>query len=256
MTPAAYERWRVRLPLAAIAAACWVLLIGSSQHELAVYCSAGFRISLDRLSSAAAFYPPGYLAWDWGLMVAAMMVPMLTRPIGHVRARTLPHRRGRATLMFAAGYCLVWLACGVPIMAVVLALSTIGLPPLGTAAVAAAIAAVWQCSPAKQVCLNRCHSQPPLAVHGMRADLDVFRYGAMQGLWCCGTCWAAMLIPLTVQGLHLLAMAATSAFVAAERMDAPRPPAWSPRWPSAIFRLVWFRLRQVWPAQEPAQARR
>src|ERR1700744_5672135 len=76
MTPAAYERWRVRIPPAAIAAVCWVLLIGPVQHQVAEYCSAGFRVSLDRLSSAARFYPPAYLAWEWGLMVAAMMVPM------------------------------------------------------------------------------------------------------------------------------------------------------------------------------------
>ena len=255
MTPAAYERWRVRIPLAAIAAVCWVLLIGTVQHQVAEYCSAGFRVSLDRLSSAARFYPPAYLAWEWGLMVAAMMVPMLTRPIAHVRARTLPQRRGEAMLLFATGYCAVWFAYGIPIMVVVLAVHTIGLPQLGAAAVAVAIAIVWQCSPAKQFCLNHCHSQPPLAAHGMRADLDVFRYGAMQGLWCCGTCWAAMLIPLTVQGQHLIVMAATSAFVAAERMDRPLAPAWSLRWPTAIFHLVWFRLKQMSAAGALAQVR-
>jgi len=239
----------VRIPLVTVAAAAWVILAGAGHSELAAFCSttAAAALSLDRLAFAVAFAPFGHLAWEWGLMIAAMMLPMLTGPVGHIRARSLPRRRWQALAIFMAGYCTIWLACGVPIMMAMLAVRAIEPAAAFTTALVIAIAIVWQCSPAKQICLNRCHSQPPLAAYGIHAGMDALKYGVMQGIWCCGTCWAAMLVPLAMPGHHLIAMAAANAFLTAERMERPRCPAWSIRWPATIFRLLWFHLKQILP---------
>jgi predicted metal-binding membrane protein len=249
LTPAARERWQVRIPLLAAAAGSWAILAGAGHSELAAFCSttAAAALSFDRLAFAVAFAPFGDLAWEWGLMIAAMMLPMLTGPVGHIRARSLPRRRWQAVAIFMAGYCTIWLLCGVPIMMAMLAVRAIEPVAAFTTALVIAIAVVWQCSPAKQFCLNRCHSQPPLAAYGIRADIDALKYGVTQGIWCCGTCWAVMFIPLTTPGHHLIAMAAASAFLTAERLERPQRPGWSIRWPATIFRLLWFHLKQILP---------
>ena len=62
------------------------------------------------------------------------------------------------------------------------------------------IGLAWQCSPAKQVCLNRCHALRELAAFGRAADTDALIFGATQGVWCAGSCWAWMLLPLLLPG--------------------------------------------------------
>jgi len=254
MTPAAHERLQIRLPLAAAAAASWAAMAAlSEQRTLAVFCSTDIwsTLSLDRLAVAMTFYSPERLVGEWMLMVAAMMMPMLAGAVGHVRARTLPNRRPRSLALFMVGYAAIWIACGLPIVLAALALQLMQSGPIVTVALVGSIILVWQFSPGKQFCLNHCHDLPPLAARGLRADLAALRYGATRGIWCCGTCWALMLIPLTTQSGHLLAMAATSAFLIAERLDKPRRPAWEMRWPSTIVRLLWFRLG-LWRRPAPA----
>ncbi|MER9304250.1 DUF2182 domain-containing protein [Mesorhizobium sp. M0496] len=248
MTPAAYERLQTRIPLAAVAIASWATIVaGSEQRKLGAFCSTDFwiELSFDKLAFAVTFYSPANLVGEWLLMVAAMMMPMLVGAVGHIRARSLPSRRLRALVLLMIGYWTIWFAYGFLIVTTMLAFRVMQTAPIVTVALVGAVVLFWQFSPAKQFCLNRCHSQPSLAVHGISADLDALRYGVMQGIWCCGTCWALMLIPLAMQSGHLIAMAATSALLTAERLEKPRRPGWEIRWPSTIFRLVRFRLN-VW----------
>ncbi|WP_128957860.1 DUF2182 domain-containing protein [Bradyrhizobium guangzhouense] len=244
MTPAAYERLQIRIPLAIAAAAAWAAAALSHERKLVAFCSSDVwtAISLDQFALAITFSSPASLAGEWMLMVAAMMMPMLAGALGHVRARSLPRRRKRSLALFVIGYCAIWGACGIPIVLAMLTLRLMQLSPVVTIAPVGSLILIWQFSPAKQLCLNRCHDQPPLAAHGIAADLAALSYGIRQAIWCCGTCWALMLVPLMAQDGHLFAMAATSAYLIAERLDPPRRPAWEIRWPSTIVRLLWFRL--------------
>jgi len=245
MTPAAYERLQIRIPLASAAAAAWAAAaLMSHERKLVAFCSSDVwtAISLDRFALAITFYSPASLAGEWMLMVATMMMPMLSGAVGHVRARSLPHRRKRSLALFMVGYSATWGACGIPIVLAMLTLQLMQLSPMVTIALVGSLILIWQFSPAKQFYLNRCHDQPPLAAHGIAADLAALRYGVTQAIWCCGTCWAPMLVPLTAQDWHLFAMAATSAYLIAERLDPPRRPAWEIRWPATIVRLLRFRL--------------
>jgi predicted metal-binding membrane protein len=100
------------------------------------------------------------------------------------------------------------------------------------------LAVVWQCSPLKQRCLNRCHSQAQLAAFGATAYFDALRFGLTHGMWCVGACWALMLLPLLVSAGHGAAMAAVALWLLAERLDTPMPPRWRLRGPAKAVRLA------------------
>ena len=162
MTPAAYERLQIRIPLTVAAAAAWAAVVAlSDQRRLVAFCNSDVwpALSLDQLALAMTFYSPARLAGEWMLMVAAMMMPMLAGALGHVRARSLPRRRMRSMALFVIGYCAIWVACGVPIVLAVLALQLVQSSSIVTIALAGSLVLVWQFSPVKQICLNHCHDR-------------------------------------------------------------------------------------------------
>ena len=167
-------------------------------------------------------------AWvmHWLPMVAAMMLPLTLPPLTYLHVRSLARRRLRAEALFLQGYLMAWLVAGaaLPLLA-----------PM-PAAWAAGMALAWQLTPAKQRCLNGCHRLPRLAVFGWRAERDALAYGLRQGGYCVGACWALMLPTLLLEHGHLLAMAAVTLFVLAERMAPPKPPAWG--WHGVFIRSV------------------
>ncbi|MFK0689576.1 DUF2182 domain-containing protein [Mesorhizobium sp. IMUNJ 23033] len=92
----------------------------------------------------------------------------------------LPWHRGYAASWMVAGAVLLSLAFAVRLTAPASWL------PLTAAAM---LALVWQISPAKQICLNRCHVRPELAAFGPAADLDAIHFGATHGALA-GSVWA------------------------------------------------------------------
>ena len=177
------------------------------------------------------------------LMLMAMMVPLIGVPLRHVLDRSLARRRVRAVILFLAGYGLPWLVAGAVLMAAAARISaqaSLGL----TLGVVAAIA-VWQCSPAKQRCLNRCHARGPLAAFGVRADLDVLRFGLVHALWCIGACSGLMLLPMLLpHGFgHLAVMAAVTLWLLSERLSKAEKPRWRVRGPEKMLRILsWYAL--------------
>jgi predicted metal-binding membrane protein len=190
------------------------------------------------LNLVLALNPPAALAAGWALMIAAMMPPLIMGPLRHVRDRSFARRRGRGMVLFVAGYGAAWMAAGVALQSLTLALRLAAPEPLPPLAVAAAVALVWQVSPAKQWCLNACHRRPALAAFGAAADLDVFGFGLMNGASCAGACWALMVLPLLVGRGHVLAMIAVALFVSAERLERPAPLAWRWRGPGKALRVT------------------
>ena len=104
-------------------------------------------------------------------------------------------------------------------------------------------ALIWQASPFKQRCLNRCHSHRPLAAFGIAADVDALRLGLETGVWCTASCWAAMLFPMLWFQGHFVAMAAVALLMFCERLDPPRTPAWRWRGFGTALRAISLRLR-------------
>jgi predicted metal-binding membrane protein len=182
------------------------------------------------------------LATGWVVMLVAMMAPMLVAPIYHIRISSFARRRARATAFFIAGYAVVWMTAGVVMLAAELAAITLARQSYLPAIFVGLVALVWQTSPFKQRCLNRCHGHPPLSAYGAAADRDALRMGLEHGGWCTGSCWATMLFPMLLPEGHFIAMAAVSVLMFCERLDPPSAPAWVWRGFGTASRYLSLRL--------------
>jgi predicted metal-binding membrane protein len=243
------EGWLVMLGTSALVAWAALAFDASGVPPLA-FCTTGTPwaasspVSLDL---ALLLNSPAQLASGWALMVAAMMSPLVIAPLRHVHDRSFARRRARSMLLFVAGYAAVWMIAGVGLQAMALAARWATPASLAGLGLAAAAAILWQVSPAKQWCLNRCHRRPPLAAFGAAADHDAFGFGLTNGAACVGACWALMSLPLLVGHGHFLGMIAVALFVFAERLERPAPLAWCWRGPGKAPRiaLAQARLRLV-----------
>lgn len=228
MTPAARQRLRVRIPLFAASGVAWASLV--SDPHAAGFCS----MPSMRMTTLAA---------GSTLMFVAMMLPMIGAPVLHVSSQSFARRRLRSVTLFIGAYGAVWIAGGV---ALLLLAAGIVLSPAAIAAAVAA-AAVWQCSPLKQRCLNHGHNHSSLAAFGAAADRDALAFGLTHGLWCVGSCSALMLVPMLFPTAHIPAMAAMTLWIAGERLDRPTPPRWCLRWPRKSIRIAVGQVRARLP---------
>ena len=227
MTYDGQEAAQVRNPMLIASAVTWVLLLaGTGGAVLSTHDSATHTLP--------AMHPAASVAAGWVLMLVAMMSPVLISPLGHLRLRSFAYRRARAIALFVAAYAAIWIVFGGVLVAATLSAPQSYLPTAG----AALIALVWQSSPIKQRCLNRCHAHPELAAFGVAADIDALRFGTTHGIWCAGSCWALMLVPMLVPSGHIIAMAAAAVVVFSERLEGPRPPSWRLRGLGKAIRIV------------------
>lgn len=226
------EYARVRNPLLLITAASWALLLADQSpmlmlaHGPAASCEAmPFSASLQML---LAMTPPASLAAGWALMLLAMMSPIVIPPLYYIRLRSFTNRRARSTALFLAGYIAIWMLAGSVLLAIELAVNLLAPQSYLTAAAVVLIALVWQFSPIKQRCLNRCCAYPVLSAFGVAADFDALRFGLTHGVWCAISCWALMLGPMLLQRGHVMAMALVTLLIFSERLEGPAPLCW--RW--------------------------
>lgn len=238
---------RVRGGLLALVGAAWLALLAEPGAPLV--CTVPEVALAWPLLWAAN--PPALLLSGWGLMLLAMMPPLLAAPLYHVWLGSLAQRRLRAWLVWLAGYGVVWLAAGAVLLGVKLALLGLAGPSYPLAAAAALVALVWQLSPAKQIALNRCHRRRPFAAFGFAADRDLFCQGLEHGAWCVASCWALMLFPLLLPQGHLVAMLAATVLTFCERLDPPRAPAWRWRGGETAWRASLRRLRLLTTPAQP-----
>ncbi|MBE5315574.1 MAG: DUF2182 domain-containing protein [Xanthomonadales bacterium] len=253
-------RERARRHIAGVAlllsTAAWALyLTQAAPSSASAFCwGSAATGAWPSLQSVLQVYPPQGLAADWLLMLVAMMLPTLVAPLLHVHQRSFRHRRSRAIALFVFGYFSVWMLAGVAL--ILLQLSTHVSAPGShwPAAIAALLALVWQCSPAKQLCLNRSHQHDALAAFGGCADRDALGFGLKHGLWCVGSCWALMLMPLLITAGHTAAMLAATVVMSAERLEGPRPLQWRLRGLGKLCRIVAARLPRS-PSARPAEPR-
>jgi predicted metal-binding membrane protein len=220
MTSDPRELARVRNPGLLLSAAAWIwLLADPGGSMMRAHCAAAGSGGLPLSASLAA---------GWGLMLVAMMSPALILPIVHLRRRSFKRRRARAVVLFVAGYAAIWMAAGGVLLAASLAIGWLApnsyLPATGVIL----LTIVWQLSPVKQRCLNRCHAHGELAAFGVAADRDALRFGVSHGVWCAGSCWALMLSPMLLPWGHIAGMAVVAVLTFSERLEHPKPPRW--RW--------------------------
>lgn len=240
MTISTRERARVNILVLLISAIAWaVLLVNAGSTATLSHCpvtdSGASPVSFRALLE---MNPLSSLTAGWALMLVAMMAPTLIAPIHHVRERSFKRRRARSVALFAVGYAAIWAAAGGVLIAAVLTLNLLAPQSYLPAAGAGVIALVWQCSPVKQRCLNRGHNHSELAAFGVAADLGALRFGGTHGVWCVGSCWALMLLPMLLPQGHFAAMAVVSYVMASERLEGPRPLGWHLRFPGKLMRIA------------------
>jgi predicted metal-binding membrane protein len=192
----------------------------------------------DSLNLAFVFNSAAPLASGWLLMLAAMTPPLVVGPLRHIWERSFARRRARAMFLFVIGYGAVWMIAGMGLQVMALAAQLAASDTLVCLALSASAAMLWQVSPAKQRCLNRCHRRLHLAAFGAPADRATFGFGLTHGTSCVGACWALMMLPLFVGQGHVLTMLAVMLFAFAERLESAAPLAWRWRGPNKALRII------------------
>lgn len=170
----------------------------------------------------------GTLGWFlgvWLVMMAAMMLPSAW-PTVALYARMTEKRSPLAPLIFASGYLLTWVAAGLlgfGISAAVRQLlgATLSWDRAGRwlAGAVLVIAAAYQFTPLKAVCLRHCRSPFGFLLgHWRDGRLGALRMGVVHGFWCLGCCWALMASLFALGVMSIAWMAFVTALITAEKL--------------------------------------
>ena len=164
----------------------------------------------------------GWFLGVWVVMMAAMMFPSLTPTVA------LYSRMSRdriAPLVFTGGYLVAWAAAGAAAFVVarggggvagdVLAWDRAGRWVAGTTLL---VAAAYELTPLKDVCLSKCRSPLGFLLGSWRdGRAGALQMGARHGAWCIGCCWALMASLLALGVMSVAWMAFVAALIALEK---------------------------------------
>jgi predicted metal-binding membrane protein len=128
-------------------------------------------------------------------------------------------------LVFTAGYLLTWAGAGVLAFAIGVVAGRLPGDPLAwdragrpVAAVTLLIAAGYELTPLKNVCLRRCRSPLGTLLAGWREGWPgALRMGTKNGAWCVGCCWALMASLFALGVMSLVWMALVAGLIAVEK---------------------------------------
>jgi predicted metal-binding membrane protein len=170
----------------------------------------------------------GTLAWFagiWIVMMAAMMFPSVAPTVALYSSMT-KSRSPVAPLLFTAGYLLVWTSVGAFAFVVatsgglisgdVLAWDRAGRWIAGTTLI---VAAIYELTPLKDVCLGKCRSPLGFLLGSWRsARSGALLMGIRHGAWCIGCCWALMASLFALGVMSVVWMAVIAGFIAFEKL--------------------------------------
>jgi predicted metal-binding membrane protein len=167
----------------------------------------------------------GWFLGVWAVMMAAMMLPALAPTVALLSRMSRGHDWARP-LAFAAGYLAVWGGSGL----LAYGLFRLGHSALGSqlawhsggrpvAAGVLALAAVYELTPLKSVCLGKCRSPIGFLLGAWRdGRIGAFEMGSKHALWCIGCCWALMAGLFALGVMSLTWMAVTAALVLGQKL--------------------------------------
>ncbi len=198
---------------------------------------------------------PAWFLGVWVVMMAAMMFPSVA-PTVALYSRMTRERSPRSPLLFTAGYLVTWGGAGV----VAFAIAVVGAWAVGDvlswdqagrwiAGGTLVLAAIYELTPFKDVCLGKCRSPLGFLLGAWRDGWSgALQMGARHGAWCVGCCWALMasLFALGVMGIGWMALVA--GLIAVEKTLPWRRPA---TWGTAAVLLVLGMLLLVAPDAIP-----
>jgi predicted metal-binding membrane protein len=169
----------------------------------------------------------GTLGWFlgvWVVMMAAMMFPSVS-PTVALYSRMTKARSAVSPLLFSLGYLVTWAAAGAVAFAVALAGGRIAGDALAwdragrwVAAATLLIAAAYELTPLKDVCLGKCRSPLGLLLGSWRDGWSgALRMGLKNGAWCVGCCWALMASFFALGIMSVVWMAIVAGLIAIEK---------------------------------------
>ncbi|HEX6724618.1 MAG TPA: DUF2182 domain-containing protein [Gaiella sp.] len=174
----------------------------------------------------------GTAAWFlgvWIVMMAAMMFPSVA-PTVALYSKLRNTRALGGPLLFTSGYLLVWGAAGL----LAYALARIGGTLFGDAFAwdsagrwiaggTLLVAAAYELTPLKDVCLGKCRTPLGFLVGSWRDGLSgAVRMGARHGAWCVGCCWALMASLFALGVMSVVWMAVVAGLIAFEKLIPSR----------------------------------
>jgi predicted metal-binding membrane protein len=163
----------------------------------------------------------GWFIGVWVVMMAAMMFPSVAPTIA------LYARMSRSRLLpaaFTSGYLSTWAAAGAVAFLIALAMTHVARDLAWTnggqtfAGATLLIAAAYELTPVKDVCLGKCRSPLGTLLGTWRAGWGgAFRMGLGNGAWCVGCCWALMASLFALGVMSVTWMAVIAGLIAAEK---------------------------------------
>jgi len=169
----------------------------------------------------------GSLGWFlgvWIVMMAAMMFPSVA-PTVALYARLAKDRWPLRPWLFAGGYLLTWAGAGLIAYAIGAAATMLLGDALawdnagrGLAGVTLIVAAIYEVTPLKDVCLGKCRSPLGALLGSWReGGAGAVRMGAKNGAWCVGCCWALMAALFALGVMSVSWMAFVAGIIAVEK---------------------------------------
>ena len=170
----------------------------------------------------------GTLGWfvsAWIVMMAAMMFPSIA-PTAALYSQMTRERSPALPLLFMAGYLATWAGAGV----FAFALAAVGDRAWGdvlswdrtgrwVAGATLVVAAVYELTPLKDVCLGKCRSPLGFLLGSWRDGWSgALRMGARNGAWCVGCCWALMASLFSLGVMSISWMAVVAGLIAIEKL--------------------------------------
>jgi predicted metal-binding membrane protein len=157
-------------------------------------------------------------------MMAAMMFPSVAPTIA-LYSRLMKQRSPLLPWLFASGYLLTWAAAGLGAYMVGLAATnalgdTLMWDHAGRAIAGGTllVAAVYELTPLKDVCLGKCRSPLGSLLGSWREGrVGALRMGARNGGWCVGCCWALMASLFAVGVMSVSWMAVVAGIIAVQK---------------------------------------
>jgi predicted metal-binding membrane protein len=171
----------------------------------------------------------GWFATVWVVMMAAMMFPSVA-PTVALHSRMTESRSPVAPLVFTSGYLLAWTAVGVLAFAVATVGGWIGGDVLAwdragrwIAGGTLLVAAIYELTPLKDVCLGKCRSPLGFLLGAWRSGRSgALQMGVRHGAWCIGCCWALMASLFALGVMSIVWMAVVAGLIAFEKLIPSR----------------------------------
>ena len=166
----------------------------------------------------------------WGLMMVAVMAPSAAPMIlMFARVQSSRSRRGGPyvpTWIFTMAYIALWVATGAAAYGL-----AVGLDQLAQASpwlmengariggALLVVAGIYQLTPAKEVCLEKCRSPLSFLTNSWRDGYGgALRMGLEHGAYCIGCCWLLFLILFPLGMMNIVVVAAITALILAEKV--------------------------------------